>query len=67
LYQENHVETYWIVDTSSGLVEIWHPDDERPEIVTDTLRWRLRSDLPELEIDLLKLFEQLPDPSAARR
>ncbi len=60
-YQEAGVNTYWIVDHEAGVVEVWHPDDERPEIVTQVLNWRLRPDLPELQIDLSKLFDGLPD------
>ncbi len=41
-------------------VEVWHPDDERPEIVTDALRWRAVHDAPEVEIELARLFENLP-------
>ena len=60
LYQENRVGTYWIVDPDAGLVEVWHPEDERPEIVSDTLRWRLESGAPELAIDVRELFKDLP-------
>jgi Uma2 family endonuclease len=55
-YQEHGVPTYWIVDRDARLVEVWHPDDDRPEIVTDVLRWRIRADTPALEIALEDLF-----------
>ena len=61
LYQENRVGTYWIVDHEAGLVEVWGPDDERPEIVTDALTWRVQPDGPEIRIDLAGLFERLPE------
>lgn len=38
-YQRHGVETYWVVDADAGLVEVWHPEDERPAIVTDVLVW----------------------------
>lgn len=61
LYQANQVETYWVVDHEAGLVEVWHQDDVRPEIVSDVLAWRaLRADT-EVRIDLSRLFGNLPD------
>jgi len=61
LYQEQRVETYWVVDVGDRLVEVWQPSDERPAVVTDTLRWRVTADAPELVIELDALFR---DPSA---
>ncbi len=60
LYQEQDVATYWIVDPEAQVVEVWHPDDERPEIVPDVLRWQVSDDAPELQIDLGELFKDLP-------
>jgi Uma2 family endonuclease len=60
LYQRQRVPTYWVVDPDARLVEVWHPDDDRPEIVIDALPWRLAPDADELVIDLGKLFEGLP-------
>lgn len=56
-YQEQRVATYWIVDPDARLVEVWHPDDERPEIVTDVLRWRVAAVADELAIALDDVFE----------
>jgi len=55
-YQKHGVKTYWVVDTDARLVEVWHPEDRRPEIVTDVLRWRVADDAPELAIDLTAVF-----------
>ena len=60
LYQEAGVTTYWVVDPDARVVEVWHPDDTRPEIVTEVLRWRARADVPELEIGLEDLFRDVP-------
>jgi hypothetical protein len=42
------------------VVEVWRPGDERPEIVTDVLRWRVRPEASELAVDLATLFQGLP-------
>ena len=60
LYQRRGVRTYWLVDPDAQLIEVWHPEDERPEIVSDVARWRLAPDLPEMHIDVPKLFSDLP-------
>jgi Uma2 family endonuclease len=60
LYQRQQVATYWIVDPDARLVEVWHPGDERPEIVTDILRWHVAPDSEEVVIPLQELFEKLP-------
>ena len=60
LYQDQDVATYWIVDLEAQVVEVWHPDDERPEIMTDVLPWRVAAGAPELAIDLTSLFKDLP-------
>ncbi|HWP38353.1 MAG TPA: Uma2 family endonuclease [Gemmatimonadales bacterium] len=60
-YQEQGVATYWVVDVDARLVEVWHPDDERPEIVPDLLRWRVSPAARELVIDLAEVFSRLPE------
>ncbi len=59
VYQRHGVATYWVVDPDARLVEVWHPEDDRPEIVTDVLRWRIRPDAPELEITLEDVFRDV--------
>lgn len=60
LYQERAVGTYWVVDADARLVEVWHPEDQRPEVVTDLVRWRVSPEAPELAIELQQLFGVLP-------
>ena len=56
LYQRKGVATYWIADLEGRLVEVWHPGDDRPEIVTDVLRWRVAPELSDLKINLEEVF-----------
>ena len=39
LYQR-HVSEYWVIDLNARLVERWIPNDDRPEIIVDTLVWQ---------------------------
>lgn len=55
-YQRHGVRSYWVVDDDAKLVEVWHRDDERPEIVTERLSWRIREDAPEFRLELPELF-----------
>ncbi len=60
LYQENRVETYWVVDPDAETVECWHPEDEAPDVVREYLRWRVYPGAPEVVIDLARIFTGLP-------
>lgn len=62
-YQEHGVATYWVVDPDAHLVEVWHPEDDRPEIVTEALRWRVAPDARELHIPVDEIFGTPPLPS----
>jgi Uma2 family endonuclease len=53
IYQHAGVAEYWIVDLDARLVERWRPTDERPEILTETLRWDA------VVIDLPLLFRKV--------
>lgn len=39
LYQRERIAEYWIVDLDARLIERWRPEDERPEILVETLTW----------------------------
>lgn len=56
IYQSQRVPEYWIVDLDARLVERWHPDDERPEIVAELLTWQPRADIAPLEIPVATMF-----------
>lgn len=60
LYQEQRVETYWVLDGDARSVDVWHADDTQPQTVTDALRWRVTAEAPELLIQLADLFQGLP-------
>ena len=55
-YQRVGIGEYWVVDATSHLVERWRPDDERPEILSETLRWQPVGAAESLAIDLAALF-----------
>ena len=38
-YQRTRVPEYWIIDDRSQTIERWRPDDERPELLSETLVW----------------------------
>lgn len=55
-YQRERVPEYWIVDGNARVVERWCPDDERPEIISDSLPWQPDLALPALIVDLPVMF-----------
>ena len=64
-YQRAGIPEYWIVDPISRLVERWRPVDERPEILTETLRWHPAGAADELLIDLTRIFDASGPPDDA--
>ena len=56
LFQRADVPEYWIVDLDARLVERWRPGDERPEVLTERLRWQPDARVAYLEIDLPAFF-----------
>lgn len=59
LYQREGVPEYWIVDADARLVERWRPEDERPELLTETIEWRPDPARPPLVIDLAAYFAEV--------
>ena len=61
-YQRAGIAEYWIVDPPSRLIERWCPDDERPEIITESLHWLPAGASTEFVIDLKSIFADIaPD------
>jgi len=58
-FQRMGIAEYWIVDLDAHVVERWRPQDERPEILAETLVWIPSGTEPGLTIDLLDLFKEL--------
>ena len=56
LYQSAGVPEYWIVDPAARLIERWRPDDDRPEMLDETIVWQPDLAEPGLTIDLGKVF-----------
>ncbi len=54
-YQRAGVPEYWIVDLDGRVVERWRPEDSRPEIITERLRWS-PADGIELDLDVAAYF-----------
>lgn len=63
-YQRAGIAEYWIVDFESRLVERWRPADERPEIMTATLRWHPAGASAPLDIGLAPIFDAVSDGHA---
>lgn len=58
-YQRAAIPQYWIVDLDARTVERWRPEDERPEILSDSISWQPASAQPPLVIDLPSFFGQV--------
>lgn len=61
-YQRAGVE-YWIVDLESRLIERWMPDDERPQVHTNELRWQPAGTSAPFVLELDALFTKILGPA----
>jgi Uma2 family endonuclease len=59
IYQDVGVGEYWIVDIDARLIERWTPNQDRPEIVTEELRFECPGDVRGT-LDLNVVFEGGP-------
>src|SRR5437667_1064058 len=58
-YQQERVGEYWIVDVDARIVERWRATDERPEIVSTSLRWHPEPSAAPFELDLPAFFDDV--------
>jgi Uma2 family endonuclease len=58
LYQQNGVETLWLVDPERRLVETWTPGQMLPIVETEHVTWHPAEAPEELRIELTNLFER---------
>src|SRR4051812_44015177 len=56
---QRHVPEYWVVDLDAGLVERWAPNDEWPQLITQTLAWRPAQASSSFALDLPTYFAEI--------
>ena len=59
--QQNAVPEYWIVDADAAVFEIWHPADERPEVVDGVVSWLPHGATTPFELDVAAFFVSVAD------
>ena len=60
LYQR-HVPDYWIVDLDARAIERWVPDNDRPELLSESLAWHPTEAPTPFSLDLLAYFHRVLD------
>ena len=58
-YQRQGIPEYWIVNLDSRLVERWRPQDDRPEILSETLTWQPPGAPAPFELNLVEFFAEV--------
>ncbi len=58
-YQRTGIPEYWVVDLDGRMIERWLPEDDRPEVEDQLLRWQSSPDREALEIRLPALFANI--------
>lgn len=59
IYMEEGVPEYWIVDLEARCVERWRREDDRPEVIDETLVWTADGAGEALRLDLRGLFARV--------
>lgn len=58
-FQLTGVSEYWIVDLEARVIERWHPDDDRPEIISERLEWLPQGANAPFVLDLPAYFAEV--------
>jgi Uma2 family endonuclease len=66
LYQKRHVAEYWVVDADAMVVERWRPDDERPEVLTDSVEWHAAGATQPLGFEIREIVEEIRERDEPR-
>ena len=61
IYMDEDVGEYWIVDLDGRVFERWRKGEGRPEILSESLGWQPRADVPPLSVDLMAYFAEVLD------
>jgi len=58
-FQRARIPEYWILDLEARVIERWRPEDERPEVLSESITWQPYGAVAPLTIDLPRLFARI--------
>lgn len=58
-FGRNAVPEYWVVDLDARLIERWHPGEERPDVVTGSLRWTADAAVDGFSLNVVSFFRDV--------
>jgi Uma2 family endonuclease len=58
-FQRANIPEYWIVDLDARVIERWRPEDERPEVLGETITWQPAGAREPLTIELEPFFARI--------
>ena len=58
-FQRTGIPEYWIVDVDARAIERWRPEDERPELLNETITWSPAPSTAPLTLDLARFFRDV--------
>jgi Uma2 family endonuclease len=62
-FQRVGIPEYWIIDLDARQIERWRPEDERPEVLDESIEWNPSGATVPLNIDLVALFAEVLGPA----